>query len=152
MFLFYSSSLSGLTVSLSLSLIVSLSQPSNHTHHQPLATTIPTTTTTIKDTLMRPTPIKSITHANETYQVNDPHWSTWRSTPVTSMIHKPRPMNPNSQTQTHELRPTNPDPQNHRSTSDHDPRPSAEHTHPQTTSMKHRERREKKEVREERER
>ena len=50
-FIFFILSLSGLTISLSLplSLFVSLSQPSNHTHHWPLATTIPTTITTIKD-------------------------------------------------------------------------------------------------------
>ena len=41
----------------------------------------------------RPTPIKSMTHVDETNQVDDPRRSTRRSTPVTSMIHKPKPMN-----------------------------------------------------------
>ena len=42
-------------------------------------------------------------------------------------------MDPDPQTHTHELKPINPDPQNRRSTSDHDPRPSAEHNHRQST-------------------
>ena len=58
----------------------------------------------------RPTLIKSMTHANETDQVNDPRQSTWRSTPVTSMIHERRPMNPKPWTQTHEPKAMNPDP------------------------------------------
>ena len=109
MFLFFSSSLSlvSLSLSLPLSLFVSLSQPSNHTHHWPLATTIPTTITMIKD----------------------PCWSnrsSWRSTSINSMIytghvddprtqtHEPRPINPNPWTQTHKPRPTKSSKHNHR--------------------------------------
>ena len=64
---YFSLSLS-ISLSLPLSLSVSLSQPNNHTHHRPLATTILTTTTTIKD----------------------PHWSSrWPTSlrPIKLMIH-----------------------------------------------------------------
>ena len=50
MFLFFSSSLSlPHDITVSLSLLVSPSQSSNPTHCRPLATTIPTTNTTIRD-------------------------------------------------------------------------------------------------------
>ena len=57
-------------------------------------------------------------------------------------------MNPDPQTHTHELKPTNPVPQNRRSTSNHDSQPttigraqsSAEHTHWQSTERKREER------------
>ena len=100
-FIFFILSLSGLTISLSLplgltispswshclSLFVSLSQPSNHTHHRPLATQFQRPSQQLK------------THADETHadqidQVDDPRRSTQRSTPVTLMIHERRPMNP----------------------------------------------------------
>ena len=75
--------------------------------------------------------------------VDDPRrsrrWST-NADPWTQ-THKPRPMNLDPQTQTHELRPTNPNPQNRRSTSNHNPRPSVEHTHQR--SIKKEERRKK---------
>ena len=50
-------------------------------------------------------PIKSMTHADETDQVNDPRRSTQQSTPITSMIHERRLINPNPWTQTHKPRP-----------------------------------------------
>ena len=125
-----------ISLSLPLSFSVSLSQPSNHTHHWPLATTIPTTTTTIRD-----------------LRWWDPCRSSWWPTlmrSIKSMIHAGHVNDP--RTQTHELRPTNLDPKNRQST-------SLKHIKPQPTtiveaqsSAEHRERREKKEVREERER
>ena len=69
-------------LSLLVSLSLSLSQPNNPTHRRPPTTTIPTTTTMIWD----------------------PCQSSWQSTPVKSMIHKPRPMNPNPQTHTQKIK------------------------------------------------
>ena len=77
---------------------------------------------------MRPMPIKLMTHTDEIDQVDDPR------------------------TQTHELRPTNLDPQNRRSTSPKHIKPQPTTITEAQSSMEHRERREKKEVREERER
>ena len=109
MFLFFSSSLSGLTVSLSLPLSLTVSPSlllglivSTQQSNPPPATSHHNSNDHHND--QRPTLIKSMTHANETDQVNDPRQSTRRSTPVTSMIHKRRPMNPKPWTQTHELR------------------------------------------------
>ena len=81
-----------------------------------------------RPTLMRPMPIKLMTHTDEIDQVNDPRM------------------------QTHELRPTNLDPQNRRSTSPKHIKPRPTTIAEAQSSMEHRERREKKEVREERER
>ena len=70
-------------LSLPLSLSVSLSQPSNPTYRWPLATTIPTTITMIRDPRrssrwsIPTTLIKLMIHAG---QLNDPRWSRWWST------------------------------------------------------------------------
>ena len=114
MFLFFSSSLSlvSLSLSLPLSLFISLSLPlrltiSTQQSYPPPATSHHNSNdhhNNQRPTLMRPTLIKSIKLTIHVGQLNDLHRSRWWS------------MNTDPWTQTHELKPTNLDPQNHRST------------------------------------
>ena len=81
----------GLTVSLLLDLTVSTQQS-----YPPLATNHHNSKDHHND--QRPMPIKSMTHADETNQVDDPRQLTRRSVLVMSMIHERRPTNLDPQT------------------------------------------------------
>ena len=108
------------------SLSISLSQPTNQTHYRTLATTITTTTIMIRDPHQSswwPTSMRLIKSTIHTGQLDDPcqsrRWST--SVDPRTQTHKPRPIkSPEHIVGAHQ-------------TMTHDPRPSLEHNHWQST-------------------